>query len=144
MSQGAPCWLLWVFYIYLCIFLMKAWSYFFLIISAIDFPLGNLIWLINKTTKPIILKIMLTLNNLIRNTFQRIILQGKMLNLTYCDAKLLNRYCSVNFLLIDIYKQNISLWKPYCILTMLIPCISVNQYLCYNLSYKQINTSHLT
>ena len=50
-------------------FLAEASLYLFLIIFAIDFPQGNLIQMINKKTKPIILTIMLILNNLIRNTF---------------------------------------------------------------------------
>ena len=37
------------------VYLTLASPYLFLIISAIDFPLGNLIWMINKNTKAIIL-----------------------------------------------------------------------------------------
>ena len=51
------------------IFLTKASLHLFLIVSAIDFPLGNLIQMINKKTKPIIVTIMLTLKDLLRNTF---------------------------------------------------------------------------
>ena len=56
-----------------------------------------------------------------------------MLNLTYCNDKLLTYRC-VNFLLIDI---NVTRSKSYCILITLIPCMAVNQCLRQNLGYKQ-------